>query len=205
MERKSQPTKTGIHKMTTNAENAAQQPARSLIEQGLDGPSVYVGTNGKYNSGNLKGVWIGLEQFAGDKEGFLDACKSLHADEPDPELMIQDYQCFPSQYYGESGLDNRIWAWLELDEEERELMERYEDATGSAAASIEEARDAFVGKYESGADYAEQLAIDTGAIPRSLPDWLRDAIDWERAWDHSLRFDFSTSEEHHDEIWIFHA
>ena len=30
---------------------------------------------------------------------------NLHADEENPELMNQDYECFPSAWYSESGID----------------------------------------------------------------------------------------------------
>ena len=185
--------------MTTQT---TQKPVNNRIH---GGPAVYVGTYAKYNSGSIAGAWIDLDDYAGDEEGFLDACKAWHADEADPELMFQDYQGFPAAYYHEGGLEAFLFEWLELDDDERELMERYEDATGSAADSIEEARERFLGKYESGADYAEQLAYDCGYVPKNLPSWIEASIDWEKAWDHNLRYDCSYSEPRHDEIWIFQA
>jgi antirestriction protein len=169
----------------------------------LNGPAVYVGTYAKYNCGILRGQWVELEDYAGDQEGFAAKCAEIHADESDPEIMFQDYQGFPRDFYGESYLKPELFAWLELDETERELVERYTDAFGYAPDDIDQARDAYVGTYTSGGDYAESLAIDCGDIPRDLPAWIADAIDWEAAWDRSLRFDCSYTEPHHDEIWIF--
>lgn len=59
-----------------------------------DRPSIYCGTYAKYNSGSIAGRWLALEDYA-DADAFLAACRALHADESDPELMFQDFQCFP--------------------------------------------------------------------------------------------------------------
>lgn len=83
-------------------------------KSGLDGePSVYVGTYGKYNDGSLRGLWIDLSTFFGkpkrqadndDYDEFINFCLAIHADEADPELMAQDYECFPRQWYSEGFL-----------------------------------------------------------------------------------------------------
>ena len=70
-------------------------------KSGCDGePSVYVGTYGKYNDGSLCGLWIDLSSFNA-YDDFIDFCKAIHADEEDPELMAQDYEGFPRQWYNE--------------------------------------------------------------------------------------------------------
>lgn len=57
-------------------------------------PKVYVGTYKKYNEGSLKGGWITLTDCK-NYEAFLTACRQLHKDEHDPELMIQDCSDMP--------------------------------------------------------------------------------------------------------------
>ena len=52
-------------------------------------PKVYVGTYAKYNNGNLFGEWLELDDYS-DEDEFLEACRELHSDEEDPELMFQD-------------------------------------------------------------------------------------------------------------------
>ena len=70
-------------------------------KSGCDGePSVYVGTYGKYNDGSLCGLWIDLTTF-NDYDEFIDFCNAIHADEEEPELMAQDYEGFPRQWYNE--------------------------------------------------------------------------------------------------------
>lgn len=49
----------------------------------------YVGTYAKYNSGSLFGQWIDVSDFD-NMEDFLEACRKLHADEKEPEIMFQD-------------------------------------------------------------------------------------------------------------------
>ena len=57
-------------------------------------PRVYVGTYKKYNEGNLKGGWVTLTDYK-SYAAFMTACRQLHKDERDPELMIQDVDDMP--------------------------------------------------------------------------------------------------------------
>ena len=52
---------------------------------------------------------------------------------------------------------------------------------------IDHFSDAYYGEYESGADFAEQFANDTGYIHRDLPSWIE--IDWQESWE-NLSYDF---------------
>ena len=80
---------------------------------GNNHPAVYVGTYAKYNDGSLNGAWIDLTTFDSYDE-FVDWCRNvLHGDEDDPELMFQDYENFPSAYYGESGLNEELWDYID--------------------------------------------------------------------------------------------
>ena len=58
-------------------------------------PAVYVGTFAKYNNGSLSGAWLDVAAY-NDGAEFSAACLALHADEPDPEIMFQEYQGFPA-------------------------------------------------------------------------------------------------------------
>lgn len=162
-------------------------------------PRLYVGTYAKYNSGSLQGAWMSLEGH--DKESFYAACAELHKDEADPEYMFQDFEGFPREFYGESGCAAELWDWLALDEQDRELLARYCDAIGCDGLTIEAARDAFYGTAESVADFAENLAQESGSIPKDFPSWI--AIDWEASWNCSLQYDFATSESENGEIYFF--
>ena len=164
-------------------------------------PRVYVGTYGKYNRGSLGGSWVDLERFAGDRDAFLAYCAEIHKDEHDPEIMFQDFQGFPQEFYGESCLPERLFEWLEMTEDDRDLLARYVDATGAAGAELRDAQDRYAGTYRDGAEFAAAMAEEWGDIPKDLPAWI--AIDWEHSWEGGLRFDYSTS-EHNGETWFFH-
>lgn len=126
-------------------------------------PSIYVGTYKKYNEGSIEGAWLNLEDYA-DKEEFYKAAAELHKDEEDPEFMFQDYEGFPKKYYGESGLDDKLWDWLALDEDDREILELYVDHTGNDDATIDDARDSFIGTFDSEEDWAMDWIEQTGGL-----------------------------------------
>ena len=97
-------------------------------------PAVYVGTYAKYNDGSLFGMWVDLVK-CGDYDTFMEVCHNLHADEEDPELMYQDYECFPSAWYSESGIDedtfDKIMEYADMDEDDMEAYEEFVDSFGN--------------------------------------------------------------------------
>ena len=147
---------------------------------------IYVSTYAKYNNGSIAGAWIDLEQFS-DKDDFLEACAKLHADEDDPEFMFQDFEGFPDRFYSESGIDDSLFDFLALDDDQRRMLAAYIEGTGDEGASIEDAEDAFAGEFSSDQDFAWQLAEDVGDIPRDLPSYI--VIDWE-ATARNIMFDY---------------
>lgn len=121
-------------------------------------PAVYVGTYRKYNDGNLFGMWVDLTK-CGDYDTFMEVCHNLHADEEDPELMYQDYECFPSVWYSESGIDkdtfDKIMEYAELDDDDREAYEAFVDAFSND--SIDSFKDRYMGKWDSEEAFAEHI------------------------------------------------
>ena len=55
--------------------------------------------------------------------------------------------------------------------------------------SVEHFEDMFQGQYNSGGDFAEQIATDCGYVTRELPHWIE--IDWEKTWDKALSYDYT--------------
>ena len=53
--------------------------------------------------------------------------------------------------------------------------------------SIGNLSDAYMGQYDSGAEFAEQLARDCCDIPREMSSWIE--IDWKASWD-NLDYDY---------------
>ena len=54
---------------------------------------------------------------------------------------------------------------------------------------VEHLTDAYYGRYDSGAEFAEQFVSDCYGLP-DMPYWI--AIDWEETWD-NLSYDYSFS------------
>ena len=156
---------------------------------------IYVGTYAKYNAGSIKGAWLDLEDYA-DRDAFLEACRELHRDEQDPEVMFQDFEGFPRSFYNESSAPpDELWDWLKLDEDEQELLAIYQDHIDSEG-NIDTARDAFMGKYHSEEDWAANWLEDVGSL-QEVPEHLRNYIDY-KAYARDARLGGDVSFVRHD-------
>ncbi len=118
-----------------------------------ENPAVYCGTN----NGSINGLWIDLTTFA-DYDDFIDFCKAVHSDESDPELMFQDFEYFPREYYSESCMDretfDKIQAYADLCERySREAVTEYIDC----GFELEDFEDRYQGAYDSEEDYAREI------------------------------------------------
>ena len=156
---------------------------------------VYVGTYAKYNDGNLYGAWLDLEDY--DYEEFIAACKELHKDEHDPELMFQDYEGFPDEYYNESSINPEVWDWLELDDSERDLVDSYLEGFGrchgdSLKDVLRRAQDADHGVHNSFEDYVEEFIDDVGLL-YDIPDYLQRYFNV-KAYANDMRYDYTIVE-----------
>ena len=61
-------------------------------------------------------------------------------------------------------------------------------------ADISSCRDAYMGCYESGAEFAQSIAEDCGEVPRGMSSWIE--IDWKASWD-NLDYDYVESSGGH--------
>ena len=61
-------------------------------------------------------------------------------------------------------------------------------------ADVSSCRDAYMGCYESGAEFAQQIAEDCGDVPRNMSSWIE--IDWKASWD-NLDYDYVESDNGH--------
>ena len=59
---------------------------------------------------------------------------------------------------------------------------------------ISSCRDAYMGRYESGAEFAQNIAEDCGDVPRNMSSWIE--IDWDKSWD-NLSYDYVESNDGH--------
>ena len=60
--------------------------------------------------------------------------------------------------------------------------------------NVSSCRDAYMGRYDSGAEFAQSIAEDCGDVPRNMSSWIE--IDWKASWD-NLSFDYFESEDGH--------
>jgi antirestriction protein len=136
-------------------------------------PRLYVGTYAKYNSGSIKGAWLALTDFD-DREAFLAACRELHKDETDPELMFQDSENIPAGLYSESTCPD---LWEILNECERHGVE-LETLSAFVAGGlgdwdeVQACAERFCGSFRSIEDFAEHLCEDCGTL-NEMPEHLR--------------------------------
>jgi antirestriction protein len=146
--------------------------------QSAETPQVYVGTYAKYNSGNLDGAWLDLEDYA-DLEDFYEAAGELHKDEADPEFMFQDWSGIPDGMIGESWISPSIFDYIEAakywDEDDREAFKtfmEYEWTEGEEKLSeaLQAFEEAYVGQFDSVGDYAAQYIDDIGGVNELSPE-----------------------------------
>ncbi|HMO51255.1 MAG TPA: antirestriction protein ArdA [Kiritimatiellia bacterium] len=160
-------------------------------------PRVYVGTYAKYNNGSIEGAWIDLDDH--DAETFRDACLELHKDEADPELMFQDFEGFPREFYGESYLDPRLWEWLEMDDDERDLLAAYTEDIPDG--TLEQAQDAFLGAYDSPQEWAEEWLEQDPAF-NAIPERLKWFFDFD-AYAREAEHDGINFVQHEGKTYVF--
>jgi antirestriction protein len=184
---------------TNQTTQTPSTPAEKSVQPDPDAPRVYVGTYGKYNSGSIEGKWLDLEDYS-DKDEFLEACAELHKDEHDPEFMFQDYKNIPEGMISESHIESETWDWLNLDDDDKELLAVYKSLGFGGDESIKSARDAFYGRYDDEEDFAYQYVEDTGML-HDVPDNVKNYFDYE-AFGRDLLMDFSTV-EHNGQTWVF--
>ena len=149
-----------------------------------DSPAIYLGTYRKYNNGSLFGQWIDLTTFD-DYEDFCDYCYRLHADEHDPEFMVQDFENYPECWYHESGLPteeefDRLQEYAELDDEKKEAYRIFIENIDEEG-TLEDFEDRYIGSYKDGSDFAYYFIEDCG-YTNNMPEILQCAIDYDAVW-----------------------
>jgi len=155
-------------------------------------PAVYVGTYAKYNNGSINGSWVKLDDY-NDKEDFLDACRELHKDEHDPELMFQGYQGFPEALYSECGIDEKIFDWIKLNDHEKDIVELYLDNI-DGSADFDTAIEAYAGNANTELEWVQEFVEDSDLLAE-VPEHLQYYFDYE-AYLRDLKFGSEVSFVH---------
>ena len=161
-------------------------------------PRVYVGTYAKYNNGRNKGAWIDLI----DKDQFYAEIKELHKDESDPEYMFQDFEGFPKGLYNECSISDKLWDWLELSEDDREIVAGYSENFCDFDFDFDDAMDAYCGSWCSFREYSDDYVESTDMLGE-CSDTLTRYFDYE-AFARDLEMDYFTAKTDNFEVMIFH-
>ncbi|MDA1228935.1 MAG: antirestriction protein ArdA [Chloroflexi bacterium] len=110
--------------------------------------------------------------------------------------MYQDYEGFPSAFYGESYLDPALWEYIDMDEDDNEMLEVHTEYVGPS--NIDDARDACYGTCDNPEDWAFEYLNETGML-NDVPDDIKAYIDYESyARDSGMIF-----ARRNGKIWVF--
>ena len=97
-----------------------------------------------------------------------------------------DLQAFIDEY-GKSQFVDYIEEYLQaVDEYNEEVVESFLEIFD--IESIGSLSESYQGQYDSGAEFAEQLAQDCCEVPRNMSSWIE--IDWKASWD-NLDYDYT--------------
>ena len=103
-----------------------------------------------------------------------------------------DLQAFIDEH-GKSYFESYIEDYLQaIDEYDEEVVEDFVEIFG--VCSISSLSDAYQGKWDSGAEFAQNLAEDCGDVPRNMSSWIE--IDWKASWD-NLSYDYTEGANGH--------
>lgn len=179
------------------------QPIATGSGCGLPEVAVYVGTYGAYSAGSLKGQWVDLEQFTDEAE-FWDHCRAIHADEADPEFMLQDWQGIPEGFIGESWIDPAVWQWLDLSEDERECVKVYLSEVDSSQRDLSAILEGYQGAFDDEASWAADLWEQCGML-EAVPEYAQSYIDFE-SYARDCRLNGDVVFVRHDgRVWAFNG
>ena len=89
--------------------------------------------------------------------------------------------------YSESQFIDYIEEYLQaIDQYDEEVVESFLEIFD--IESIGSLSDSYQGQYDSGADFAQNLAEDCCEVPRGMSSWIE--IDWKASWD-NLDYDYT--------------
>ena len=159
-------------------------------------PSVYVGTYGKYNDGSLCGLWIDLSSF-NSYDDFINFCKAIHADEEDPELMAQDFEGFPRQWYNEGFMSeddfDHILEYSEMcDKHSVEAVDDYMEFEDS----LDNFEEAYCGEWNSEEDFARHIIEECYDLEKMMGN-LANFFDYEAYGRELFMYDYSMGSNGH--------
>lgn len=146
---------------------------------------VYVGTFGKYASGSIAGGWVTPSEYE-TYDDFIDACKAIHKDEHNPELMFQGYENLPESLYCENEFSEeafnfcKLYSSSSIDPDALEVYaETFDIDEGASIEDIEEVfNERYIGYFISNYDFACDLVDNLGLLS-GVPENIANYFDYE--------------------------
>jgi antirestriction protein len=183
-------------------------------------PRVWVGCVACYNDGHLTGDWFTAIDCPRDLAEFDAAIKTHNLPEshttpcldgPHEELWVMDFEGFGGLLTGECSPAEaqRLAELIEpMGSDFIQALAAYvadERPDVIDESTVESFEDAFCGMFDSGADYAQDLAEETGALPAEVR-WPLSCIDWDHAW-RELNYggDNYSLDAPNGRVWIFRS
>jgi len=122
----------------------------------------------------------------GEDVEMTDSVTELFNELVDDGHDADDLQAFIDEH-GKSNFVDYIEEYLQaVDQYDEEVVESFLEIFD--IDSIGSLSDAYMGQYNSGAEFAQNLAEDCGDVPRGMSSWIE--IDWKASWD-NLDYDYT--------------
>jgi len=128
----------------------------------------------------------------GEDVEMTDSVTELFNELVDDGHDADDLQAFIDEH-GKSYFLTYIEDYLQaVDEHGEEVVESFIEIFD--IDSIGSLSDAYQGQWDSGAEFAQNLAEDCGDVPRGMSSWIE--IDWKASWD-NLDYDYVECSDGH--------
>lgn len=146
-------------------------------------PQLWYGCLAAYNSGYLHGKWLRLADYPGAAELRQAIQREVLETSPIPdaeEYAAFDYQSFPGNYNpGEYPDLDKLYEMIKQAEDiDEEVLEAALNCSDDWDEACEMAQDKYAGHFRTSADFAEDLAEQSGDL-ETIPQHYRNYIDWE--------------------------
>jgi antirestriction protein len=152
-----------------------QQHETSLEEERRAQPRVYVASLTDYNEGRLYGAWLDAAQ---DEKELARCIQEMLARSPSPgaeEWAIHDYEGFGALRLGEFESLASVARLAKGIDEHGPAFAAWAAHVGTDSDELDEFADAYLGEWESAAEFAEEMLADAGeieALMRAAPEQL---------------------------------
>ena len=163
-----------------------------------------------YNNGTQFefGHWVELDQFNDVEElneyisnHFEECDEESPLDSPREEIMITDFEGFPSSFYSESMSFENLFQYFERAEScgyDAEVIEAFADLGNYSVDDIDTFFDAleesYSGEFDNDEDFAQDMHEQTGE--KISNTWPHNCIDWAYA-SKELMYDYNESNGHY--------